>query len=295
MGCVVCEDTGWKAIEQDGVRRMIRCDCWREETVRRRLAEAGIPKQYKHCDLSNFLTYPNEKLLGAVAGVKKFADAFPVVDKGLFLIGPPGIGKSHLAAAAMKQAILRTGARGLFYPVPELLKLIRSTYDRVARIAEMDVLRPVLEADLLVLDDLGAEKTSEWVGETLNLVVNTRYNERRATIFTSNFEDEPPEDVYGRKDDSQQNSRPETLVERVGYRIYSRLHEMCDFLEFSGVDYRRFAPPNATSDDLNNLWQQKRITQTRNLPPRSHGPARAQLRDGRADLKWPGGRAGSQG
>lgn len=292
MACTVCEGTGWKAVEQDGVRRMERCDCWREELVRRRLAEAGIPRQYQHCDLSNFTTYPNEKLLRAVDGVKKFADAFPVVERGLFLIGPPGIGKSHLAVAALKQAILRSGARGLFYPVPELLKLIRSTYDRVNRTAEMDVLRPVLEADLLVLDDIGAEKTSEWVGETLNLVVNTRYNERRPTIFTSNFEDEPPEDVYRSRGDIEEHARPETLVERVGHRIYSRLHEMCDFLEFGGVDYRRFAPPNAGSDDLANLWQQKRLTQRGNLPPRSGGQARARLK-GSADLKWPGGRAGT--
>ncbi len=278
MACELCEGTGWKAIEQGGVRRMQRCDCWREDFIRRRLAQAGIPKQYQHCDLANFITYPNEKLLRAVAGVKQFADAFPVVEKGLFLIGPPGIGKSHLAAAAMKHAILRTAARALFYPVPELLKLIRSTYDRVARIAEMDVLRPVLEADLLVLDDIGAEKTSEWVGETLNLVVNTRYNERRPTIFTSNFEDE------------EQSGRGDTLIERVGFRIYSRLHEMCEFLEFSGVDYRRFAPPNATSEDLASLWQH--LKNKPELPPRSHGPARAQLR-GSADLKWPGGRAGT--
>ncbi len=282
MACALCDDTGWKAVEQDGIRRMERCDCWREELVRRRLAEAGIPRQHQHCDVSNFITYPNEKLLRAVAGVKKFAEAFPAVERGLFLIGPPGIGKSHLAVAALKQAIMRSGARGLFYPVPELLKLIRSTYDRVNRTAEMDVLRPVLEADLLVLDDIGAEKTSEWVGETLNLVVNTRYNERRATIFTSNFEDE------------EDSGRGDTLIERVGYRIYSRLHEMCDFLEFSGVDYRRFAPPNATSEDLANLWQQKRMTaQRRNLPPRSVGQVRAHLHDGKADLKWPGGRAGT--
>jgi len=279
MACDVCEGTGWKAVEQDGVRRMERCDCWREEFIRRRLAQAGIPRQYEHCDLSNFIIYPNEKLLRAVAGVKKFAEAFPVVDKGLFLIGPPGIGKSHLAVAAMKEAVLRTGARSLFYPVPELLKLIRSTYDRVARMAEMDVLKPVLEADLLVLDDLGAEKTSEWVDETLNLVVNTRYNERRPTIFTSNYEDE------------EQSERGDTLVERVGGRVYSRLHEMCEFLEFGGVDYRRFAPPNATSDDLASLWQQQQMKRKSGLP-RPHSQARAQLK-GSADLKWPGGRAGT--
>jgi DNA replication protein DnaC len=281
MTCAVCEDTGWKAVERDGVRRVVRCDCWREEIVRRRLAEARIPKRYQHCDLSNFVTYPNEKLMRAVAGVSKFIDAYPVVDKGLFLIGLPGIGKSHLAVAALKHAIMSCGARGLFYDVRELLKLIRSTYNPVVRTAEMEVLRPVLEADLLVLDDLGAEKTSEWVEETLNLVVNTRYNERRPTIFTSNYEEK------------EQTGAGDSLLERVGFRIHSRLYEMCEFLEFDGCDYRH-APSNSGPDDLLALWKRQRL---HSHAPRlsQRPPARAQLRDGKADLKWPGGRAGSQG
>jgi DNA replication protein DnaC len=284
MACAVCEDTGWKAIEQDGVRRMVRCDCWREEIVRRRLAGARIPKRYQHCDLSNFITYPNEKLLKAVARVQKFCESFPVVDKGLFLIGPPGIGKSHLAVAALKHAMMRCGARGLFYDVRELLKLIRSTYNPVVKTAEMDVLRPVLEADLLVLDDLGAEKTSEWVEETLNLVVNTRYNERRPTIFTSNYEEK------------EQTGAGDSLLERVGFRIHSRLFEMCDFLEFDGCDYRRCDVSNVGPDDLLSLWKrQRQHAQGARMPHRTQGPVRAQLRDGKADLKWPGGRAGSQG
>ncbi len=94
----------------------------------------------------------------------------------------------------------------------------------------MDVLRPVMDADLLVLDDMGSEKTSEWVEETMNLIVNTRYNERRHTIFTSNYDDTP--------DDAD----PDCLKARIGFRIHSRLHEMCEFLEFDGADYRASAP-----------------------------------------------------
>ena len=91
----------------------------------------------------------------------------------------------------LRRVILTRGARGLFYDTRDLLRLIRSTYNPLVRTAEMDILRPVMEADLLVLDDLGSEKPSEWVEETMNLIVNTRYNERRPTIFTTNYEDMP--------------------------------------------------------------------------------------------------------
>ena len=138
----------------------------------------------------------------------------------------------------MKHVIRTRGARGLFYDTRELLRVIRSTFNPVTKTAEMDILRPVMEADLLILDDLGAEKPSEWVEETMNLVVNTRYNERRPTIFTSNYEDLPDE-----------AGDPQSLKARVGFRIHSRLHEMCEFLEYDGADYRHL-PPNGGMDDL---------------------------------------------
>src|ERR1044071_7198631 len=155
----------------------------------------------------------------------------------------------------------------------------------------MEILRPVMEADLLVLDDLGAEQTSEWVEETMNLIVNTRYNERRHTIFTSNYDDTP---------DDAGDHVAETLKERIGFRIHSRLHEMCDFLEYDGADYRHL-PPNGGVSDLVTLW--KLAPSRRTLPARTRGPARAQWKDhGKElkeardkdprELKWPGGKAG---
>lgn len=117
----------------------------------------------------------------------------------------------------------------------------------------------------------------------MNLIVNTRYNERRPTLFTSNYEDIP--------DDTDPNS----LIFRIGYRMRSRLHEMCEFLVLDGADYREL-PLNGGVDDLLMLWEARRNKKT--LPSRTSRPARAQLRtpavrDGKADLKWPGGRAGS--
>ncbi len=105
-----------------------------------------------------------------------------------------------------------------------------------------------MEADLLVLDDLGAEKTSEWVEETLNLIVNTRYNERRATIFTSNYPDLPPDS----------NQAVITLHDRIGFRMRSRLHEMCDFLDLEGADYRMLLP-NEGVPALKRNWEERRM------------------------------------
>jgi DNA replication protein DnaC len=280
MSCPICDGTGWKYVERDGVRRVQRCDCWRDRLSLRLLEDARIPRRYQHCDFENFRDY-NESLKRARVRALKLSEAFPVVERGLFFEGPPGVGKTHLAVAVLRHVVSTRGAHALFYDTRDLLRVIRSTYDPIVRTTETEVLRPVMTCDLLVLDDLGAEKTSEWVEETLNLIVNTRYNERRTTVFTSNYEDKPDE------------TDPNALLCRIGFRMRSRLHEMCEFVDLDGADFRE-APSNAGDDDLAALWKVQRQRGARRVGAVRPAPARAQLgHASKLDLKWPGGRAGS--
>lgn len=281
MSCPHCDDTGWRPSERDGQHRVERCECWKQRQAGKLLNSAGIEPRYARCSLDSFVVYSNEKLQNAVIKAKKFVERFPVVDKGLILTGPPGIGKTHIAVSVLKQLVVEKQVRGLFYDVPNLLRVIRSTYNPVVRTAELDVLRPVMDAELLVLDDLGREKPTEWVEDTMNLIVNTRYNQKLPTIFTTNYETQ--------SDPTDLNS----LQVRVGFRIWSRLHEMCEFLEFSGLDFRQLEP-NVGASELGALWKNRPARP--GLPHKTSGTARAELQPKTIreplELKWPGGKGG---
>jgi DNA replication protein DnaC len=280
--CPICQDTKWKTVVADGVERVERCDCWRDALVATLLAEARIPPRFQRVELDSY--FPDtDSQRDALRRARAFVEAFPAVDRGLLFFGPSGVGKTHLAAGVLK-GVVRRGARGYFFETRELLRLVRDTYNRSVDETEMDVLRPVLEADVMVLDDLGAERTSEWVKETLGLVINARYNARRATIVTSNLFD------------GSDATDPNSFRFQIGERSRSRLLEMCHWVEVSGSDVRdqeavtRAARSGQLTTDS--------AAVKKSLPEKGGGMARARLRQtqsrGQLDLNWTGGKAGTK-
>lgn len=284
MDCETCHGSRWKSVIVDGVERMTRCDCWRGELVQQALKAAGIPKQYQRAELSNFEGRGSNLKMDAYKAATKFANSFPVVDKGILFYGGHGVGKTHLAVGILKQVIRDRGSRGYFFETIDLLRLVRDTYNRAVDDRELDVLGPVLSCDLLVLDDLGAEKTSEWVQETLGLVINTRYNAKRATIVTTNLDDDLP------------NTDPSSFIWQIGARNRSRLKEMCEWVRMAGVDVRE-VPIDAPAEKQG-TWEKTSPASPKNLPdaPKHKGMARAKLRDSgkQYELNWSGGKAGNK-
>src|SRR6266481_8015241 len=236
--CPVCSGSGWKSAGSD--RRVVRCDCRTKVRAESLLAAARIPKRYEHCELSNFeYDGPHANLMPARMAACKFVEGYPLDNTGLLLIGSIGVGKTHLSVGIIKELLLSKGIPCLFYDYRELLKQIQNSYNDSVKVTELDVLRPVFETEVLVLDELGAVKPTEWAWDTVSLILNTRYNNNRTTIITTNFEDQAAAGVSNTLSAVRAAAREETLGDRIGERMRSRLHEMCRIIKLDGLDFRQ--------------------------------------------------------
>jgi DNA replication protein DnaC len=220
------------------VQQAVRCECFRQRQSERLTEAARIPRRYQHCELSNFEHEgPFRSLASAHMASLRFVEEYPLENAGLLLTGPIGSGKTHLAVGIIKELIAHKSTPCLFYDYRELLKEIQNSYNSSVQVTEMEVLRPVFEVEMLVLDELGAAKPTEWVWDTVSHILNTRYNDKRTTIITTNYPDLPAKDAES-ESPVYRAGRKETLGDRIGERMRSRLHEMCRIVRVEGEDFR---------------------------------------------------------
>jgi len=240
--CSICGGSGLRVVQKNGRQFAQDCVCRIERRIERMLGRAHIPRRYEHCTLENYetdLAYSHRTHGIALRTARKFVEGYPLDTggQGLLLTGSIGVGKTHLAVGILQALVAERGATGLFYDYRDLLKQIQNSYNPQVRETELQILAPVFEAEVLVLDELGASKPTDWVWDTVAHILNTRYNDRRTTIITTNYSNLPP-------GGSELNAprlavREETLGDRIGERMRSRLQEMCVVVEMTGEDFRQ--------------------------------------------------------
>ena len=239
--CSICEDSGLRLIvKPNGERYAEPCPCRNRLQAERLLKRAAIPKRYEHCTLDTFepdYGQADQSLSLAHMMARNFVSGYPVTTegKGLLLTGDVGIGKTHLAVGILQGLILEKGVRGLFCDYRELLKRIQESYNPSVLTTELQILAPVFDAEVLILDELGAQKPTDWVWDTVALILNTRYNDKRTTLITTNYPNAPA--ALARP--TEKLIREETLGDRITERMRSRLAEMCVEVQMRGKDMRQ--------------------------------------------------------
>lgn len=239
--CPVCFGTGVEVLPGKGARP---CACRATDSKRKAFDAARIPRRYASCSLDNFKSEPDSSQNIAFRYACRLVLDYPAVDRGLLFMGPVGVGKTHLAVAILK-GLIDKGVRCLFYESGSLLKQIQDSYNPISNTSELRVLAPVYQAEVLVMDELGSTIPTDWVRDTIYQIINTRYNDQKLTIFTTNYMDEVPQ-VDDAAETGKQNRKLTnriheltTLEERIGTRLRSRLYEMCTKVKIEGEDYRK--------------------------------------------------------
>lgn len=228
--CSYCFGTGMEVVVGKGARP---CKCRNKLSHSSLIEKVKIPRRYEDCHFQSYkVMNPSQDL--AFIYASKLAMEYPAVERGLLLMGTCGIGKTHLAVSILK-ALTERGFSCLFYEFGSLLKQIQDSYNPNTQSSELKILANVFDAQVLVLDEIGASKPTDWVRDTMAHIINTRYNDKKLTIFTTNYLDE-------RKSD-----KDESLEDRVGVRLRSRLYEMCKTIKIDGNDYRKNFDKTATA------------------------------------------------
>lgn len=245
-GSCSCGGSGFIARTNEGGDRWVEeCVCRGQARISAKLGRAQIPERYRTTTLDGFQAIGGHASLGrGLAAARRFVQEYPVgtEGRGMLLVGSVGIGKTHLAVGILRQLVLEKGARGIFCDFRDLLNRIKRTFSDKT-LSEAEILDPVFAADILVLDELGAVQLTDWTFDAVERIINGRYNDNRSTIITTNLPNLGPGGAgvdqgasdYGR---AAAAVRGETLGDRIGARMHSRLQQMCQVVEMAGDDWR---------------------------------------------------------
>ena|ERR1700722_2464167 len=243
--CPICGGSGWKITEREGISGAEKCQCADAGRELRIEGRAGIPPLYENASVDNFLLpegnpIARSQLAKVLLDVKAYIREYPALPKpGLLFLGQPGRGKTHLGVAALRGLIAK-GFEGIFYDFQSLLTRIYKGYDKASGSSDREAYQSALDAEILLLDDVGATRVNDWVEDTVTSIVTHRCNSRKATIVTSNLRDPETGDKGGSSGPYEDNIYSKySLEERIGMRARSRLFEMCKLIAMPDVeDYR---------------------------------------------------------
>jgi len=246
--CPVCLGSGGSMkSDGNGYEFYQACDC---KKLQRRLSlfnAANIGVRYQKATLKSFTATTSEQQM-ARNMAEDFTLMYPKVRGGLVFWGPVGTGKTHLVVGIFRELTLRKGVGCRFIDYGNLLQDLKRSYS--SHQGDSAVMLPLVNVDLLVIDELGKGRGTEWEESVLDDLISRRYNANRITLCTTNFEPWTAQEqraqsanpaYQSRAGMSLQDSGRPTLRDRIGERIFSRLCEMCEFVQVSGSDYRRTA------------------------------------------------------